>query len=138
VFSGKQTEFADWWRIMLLFLKFNNVIQAKQKIALVAFRMEGGVPGFHAKQWQERIIKGGDTASWDKLEEETKQAFGLGNEEELARNQIKEFKQENQHINDYLIKFSALAEMAGIDNLHAIFLLKQHTKHSTSAKSLAT
>jgi hypothetical protein len=25
IFSGKRTEFADWWRIMQLHLKFNNV-----------------------------------------------------------------------------------------------------------------
>jgi hypothetical protein len=90
-FSGKRTKFGDWWRIMMLFLKFNNITQAKHKIALVASRMEGGVQGFHAKQ--QRIIKGGDTASWDSFEEETKQAFGIGNKEEIARNQIKEFKQ---------------------------------------------
>jgi hypothetical protein len=76
------------------------------------------------KQWQERIIKGGGTASWDKFEGEMKQAFGLGNKEELARNQIEDFKQGNQHINDFLIKFATLAKMAGIDDLHAIFVLK--------------
>jgi hypothetical protein len=90
-FSGKRTKFADWWKIMMLFLKFNNVTQAKQKIIIVTSRMERGVPGFHAKQWQKRNIKGGGTASWDKFEGEMKQGFGLGNKEELARNQIEDF-----------------------------------------------
>ena len=39
---------------------------------------------------------------------------------------IKTFKQEKQNIVDFMIEFKALAIMADIDELYAIFLLKKN------------
>jgi hypothetical protein len=55
--------------------------------------------------------------------------FSLGDRTEIARSQIEEFKQGGQHINDFIIKFGVLKEMAKIDDQHAIFLLKRHVKY---------
>ena len=38
------------------------------------------------------------------------------------------FKQEKKHIVDFMIEFEALAIKADIDDLHAIFLLKQNVQ----------
>jgi hypothetical protein len=50
-FSGKRTEFADWWRIMRLHLKFNNVKTPDNKIAVITSKMKGGVAGFFAQKF---------------------------------------------------------------------------------------
>jgi hypothetical protein len=42
---------------------------------------------------------------------------------------MEDFKQGGQHINDFILKFGVLREMAKIDDQHVIFLLKQHAKH---------
>jgi hypothetical protein len=65
IFSGKRTEFADWWRIMQLRLKFNNVKNPNSKIAIITSKMKGGVAGFFAQKWENTLIHDNDTANWD-------------------------------------------------------------------------
>jgi hypothetical protein len=129
VFSGKRTEFADWWRIMQIHLKFNNVKKPDNKIAVITSKMKGGVAGFFAQKWELSMIDNDDTADWDKFKEELVHSFSLGDTTEIARIQIEEFKQGNQHINDFMIKFGVLRDTAKVDETHAIFLLKRHVKH---------
>ena len=86
--------------------------------------MEGGVAGIYAKGWEEKIIAKPDHYLWREFKKETKQSFALGNEKEIAENQIKTFKQGHQNIHDFMIKFKALAEIAKMDETHSIFLLK--------------
>jgi hypothetical protein len=86
--------------------------------------MKGGVAGFFAQKWENSMIDNDDTADWDKFKEELVHSFSLGDTTEIARIQIEEFKQGNQHINDFIIKFGVLRDTAKIDETHAIFLLK--------------
>jgi hypothetical protein len=129
IFSGKRTDFADWWRIMQLHLKFNNVKTPDNKIVVTTSKMKGGVAGFFAQKWEDTLIDNDDTADWDKFKKELVHSFSLGDTTEIARIQIEEFKQGNQHINDFIIKFGVLRDTAKIDETHAIFLLKRHVKH---------
>jgi hypothetical protein len=129
IFSGKRTDFADWWRIMQLHLKFNNVKKPDNKIVVTTSKMKGGVAGFFAQKWETSMIDNDDTADWDKFKKELVHSFSLGDTTEIARIQIEEFKQGNQHINDFIIKFGVLRDTAKIDETHAIFLLKRHVKH---------
>jgi hypothetical protein len=123
-FSGKRTEFADWWRIIQLHLKFNNVTNPDNKIAIITSKMKGGVAGFFAQKWENTLIHNNNTANWDKFKSEIKSSFLLGDTTKIARIQIKEFKQGNQHINNFIIRFGVLRETSKIDKAHAIFLLK--------------
>jgi hypothetical protein len=129
IFSGKRTNFADWWRIMQLHLKFNNVKKPDNKIVVTTSKMKGGVAGFFAQKWEDSMIDNDDTADWDKFKKELVHSFSLGDTTEIARIQIEEFKQGNQHINDFIIKFGVLRDTAKVDEAHAIFLLKRHVKH---------
>jgi hypothetical protein len=122
IFSGKRTEFADWWRIMQLHLKFNNVKNPDNKIAVITSKMKGGVAGFFAQKWENTLIHNDDTANWDKFKSELTSLFSLEDTTEIARIQIEEFKQGNQHINNFIIKFGVLRETSKIDETHAIFL----------------
>jgi hypothetical protein len=129
IFSGKRTDFADWWRIMQIYLKFNNVKTPDNKIIVTTSKMKGGVAGFFAQKWEESLTDNDDTADWDKFKKELIHSFSLGDTTEIARIQIEEFKQGNQHINDFLIKFGVLRDTSKIDETHAIFLLKRHVKN---------
>jgi hypothetical protein len=128
IFSGKRTEFADWWRIMQLHLKFNNVKTPDNKIAVITSKMKGGVAGFFAQKWENTLIHNDDTANWDKFKIELEHSFSLGDTTEIARIQIEDFKQGNQHINNFIIRFGVLKDTSKIDETHAIFLLKRHVK----------
>ena len=129
-FHGDLVKFSDWWRKINLYMQFNDITKDAQKIVFVTSRMEGGVPGIFAKGWEEKLIAEPNKHTWEKFEEETKQAFALGNEKEIAKNQIETFKQGHQNIHDFMIKFGALAEISKTDDTHAIFLLKRHVNHS--------
>jgi hypothetical protein len=128
IFSGKRTEFADWWRIMQLHLKFNNVKTPDNKIAVITSKMKGGVAGFFAQKWENLMIHNDDMANWDKFKSEIEHSFSLGDTTEIAQIQIEDFKQGNQHINDFIIRFGVLRDTSKIDETHAIFLLKRHVK----------
>jgi hypothetical protein len=128
IFSGKRTEFADWWRIMQLHLKFNNMKTPDNKITIITSKMKGGVAGFFAQKWENTLIHNNDTANWDKFKTELEHSFSLGDTTEIARIQIEDFKQGNQHINDFIIRFGILRDTSKIDETHAIFLLKRHVK----------
>jgi hypothetical protein len=128
IFSGKRTEFADWWRIMQLHLKFNNMKNPNSKIAIITSKMKGGVAGFFAQKWENTLIHDDDMANWDKFKSEIEHSFSLGDTTKIARIQIKDFKQGNQHINDFIIRFGVLKDTSKIDETHAIFLLKRHVK----------
>jgi hypothetical protein len=128
IFSGKRSKFANWWRIMQLHLKFNNVKNPDNKIAIITSKMKGGVAGFFAQKWENTLINNDDTANWDKFKSELTSSFSLGDTTEIAQIQIEEFKQGNQHINNFIIKFGVLRETSKIDKTHAIFLLKRHVK----------
>jgi hypothetical protein len=128
IFTGKRTDFADWWRIMQLHLKFNKVTNPNNKIAVITSKMKGGVAGFFAQKWENTLVHNNDTADWVKFKLEIESSFSLGDTTKIARNQIEEFKQGNQHINNFIIRFGVLRETSKIDEAHAIFLLKQHVK----------
>jgi hypothetical protein len=113
---------------MQLHLKLNKVTNPDDKIIIITSKMRGGVAGFHTQHWQDKMIQTDDTADWDKFKKELETMFSLGDRTEIARSQIKEFKQGGQHINNFIIKFGVLKETAKIDDQHAIFLLKQHVK----------
>jgi hypothetical protein len=127
-FSGKRTEFTDWWRIMQLHLKFNNVKTPDNKIAVITSKMKGGVARFFAQKWENWMIDNDDMANWDKFKSELEHSFSLGDTTEIAQIQIEDFKQGNQHINDFIIRFGVLRDTSQIDETHAIFLLKRHVK----------
>jgi hypothetical protein len=44
-FDGDRKRFADWWRGMKLFLKFNQVSTLDMKITAMVARMRGGTAG---------------------------------------------------------------------------------------------
>jgi hypothetical protein len=113
---------------MQLHLKFNNVKTPDNKIAVITSKMKGGVAGFFAQKWENTLIHNDDTANWDKFKTELEHSFSLGDTTEIARIQIKDFKQGNQHINDFIIRFGVLRDTSKIDETHAIFLLKRHVK----------
>jgi hypothetical protein len=109
---------------MQLHLKFNNVTNPDNKIAIITSKMKGGVAGFFAQKWENTLIHNDNTANWDKFKSEIESSFSLGDTIEIARFQIEEFKQGNQHINNFIIRFGVLRETSKIDESHAIFLLK--------------
>jgi hypothetical protein len=106
-----------------------KVTNPDNKITIVTSEMTGGVAGFHAQHWQDKLIKSNDTADWEKFKMELEAMFSLGDRTEIAQSQFEDFKQGGQHINNFIIKFGVLRETAKIDDKHAIFLLKQHVKH---------
>jgi hypothetical protein len=114
---------------MQLHLKYNKVTNPNDKIMIVTSKMTGGVAGFHAQHWQDKLIGTDDTADWEEFKKEIEAMFSLGDRTKIARNQIEDFKQGGQHTNNFIIKFGVLRETSRIDKQHAIFLLKQHVKH---------
>jgi hypothetical protein len=128
IFSRKRTEFANWWRIMQLHLKFNNVKNPNRKIAIITSKMKGGVAGFFAQKWENTLIHDNNMANWDKFKSEIEHSFLLGDTTEIAQIQIEDFKQGNQHINNFIIRFGVLKDTSKINKTHAIFLLERHVK----------
>ncbi|KAF7773493.1 transcriptional regulator family: Zinc finger, CCHC-type [Agaricus bisporus var. burnettii] len=127
-FGGNREEFSEWWRSMTLFLKYNKVTDTDQKIIATIVRLKGPVPSCFADIWTEKIATN-FTYTWDTFEEELKTSFGKGNEKDIAEERIESLKQGNRNTMDFLVKFTALMYKAKIDDQHAIFLLKRHTRH---------
>jgi hypothetical protein len=63
---------------MQLRLKYNKVNNPNDKIMIVTSKMMGGVAGFHAQHWQDKLIKSDDTADWEKFKKELEAMFSLG------------------------------------------------------------
>ena len=84
-FRGDRKEFADWWRNVKLYLKFNRITDSDDKIATVTSFMIGETAGFFAREWQEKLINEGDHQDWDKFVHQLQSAFALGNEAETAK-----------------------------------------------------
>jgi hypothetical protein len=126
-FNGKRDDFNVWWRNMNLFLKFNNIDDEDQKIIATIIRLEGGLADYFAQVWTDRI-NNGPAYDWDTFTEELKKTFAKGNEKEEAKERIEHFKQGNKHVVDFLVEWEALRWLAKLDNDHAIFLLKKHTR----------
>ncbi|EKM79058.1 hypothetical protein AGABI1DRAFT_128223 [Agaricus bisporus var. burnettii JB137-S8] len=127
-FGGNREEFSEWWRSMTLFLKYNKVTDTDQKIISTIVRLKGQVPSYFAEVWTEKIASN-ITYTWETFEEEIKTSFRKGNEKDLAEEKIKSLKQGKKNTMDFLVEFTALMYKAKIDDQHAIFLLKGHTRH---------
>ncbi|XP_006455379.1 hypothetical protein AGABI2DRAFT_121298 [Agaricus bisporus var. bisporus H97] len=127
-FGGDREQFSEWWRSMTLFLKYNKVTDTDQKIIATIVRLKGPVPSCFADIWTEKIATN-FTYTWDTFEEELKTSFGKGNEKDIAEERIESLKQGNRNTMDFLVEFTALMYKAKIDDQHAIFLLKRHTRH---------
>ncbi|KAF7761767.1 transcriptional regulator family: Zinc finger, CCHC-type [Agaricus bisporus var. burnettii] len=107
-FGGNREQFAEWWRSMTLFLKYNKLFCR------------------HMDRKNRHQLH---TYTWDTFEEELKTSFGKGNEKDIAEERIESLKQGNRNTMDFLVEFTALMYKAKIDDQHAIFLLKRHTRH---------
>jgi hypothetical protein len=70
---------------MQLHLKFNKVTNPDNKIMIVTSKMKGGVAGFHAQHWQDKMLQTDDTADWDKFKKELETMFSLGDRTEIER-----------------------------------------------------
>ncbi|XP_006463892.1 hypothetical protein AGABI2DRAFT_145078 [Agaricus bisporus var. bisporus H97] len=127
-FGGNREQFSEWWRSMTLFLKYNKVTDTDQKIIATIVRLKGPVPSCFANIWTEKIASD-ITYTWNTFEEELKTSFGKGNEKDIAEERIESLKQGNRITMDFLVEFTALMYKAKIDDQHAIFLLKRHTRH---------
>jgi hypothetical protein len=56
VFSEMRNNFADWWRSMKLFLSVNKVTNPNEKIIIMTHKMKGGIAGFYARSWEEKLL----------------------------------------------------------------------------------
>ncbi|EKM73653.1 hypothetical protein AGABI1DRAFT_134336 [Agaricus bisporus var. burnettii JB137-S8] len=133
-FGGNREEFSEWWRSMTLFLKYNKVTDTDQKIIATIVRLKGPIPSYFAEVWTEKIASE-ITYTWDTFEEEIKTSFGKGNEKDIAEEKIESLKQGKKNTMDFLVEFTALMYKAKIDDQHAIFLLKRHTRPSTRKRT---
>lgn len=127
-FDGDRAKFGDWWRSIKLFMKFNKIKIADDKIIACISRMKGGVAGNFATVVTDALAKTEDTASWDEFEEKIKESFIDGKEKENAENKLEGFVQGKTHITDYMIEFNLLKDRSGTDDQHAIYLLKKHVR----------
>jgi len=128
-FDGDRKKFADWWRGMVLYMKFHKIDGADDKATAVLSRMRGGTAGHFATHWTDKMEKDNDTIDWDKFEREVKSTFSYGNKKENAEWKIEQFKQGNQQIADYLVEFDVLKSKSDMDDKHLIFLLKKHVRN---------
>jgi hypothetical protein len=89
-------------------------------------RMRGTIPGAYAamklKEYED------DEYDWDDLVEDLKTKFGLIGGEDEAQYKIESLVQGRTHIADFLVMFDSLKTRAGIDDKHAIFLLKKNVR----------
>jgi hypothetical protein len=69
---------------MQLHLKYDKVTNPNNKIMIVTLKMTGGVAGFHAQHWQDKLISTDDTADWEKFKKELEAMFSLGDRMEIA------------------------------------------------------
>lgn len=128
-FMGNRIEFEDWWRSIKLYIIVKEIDTHLHKIITATNRMKGGVAGLFARGWEDKILKPNADPNWDIFSREVEEAFSLGDKREIAEVQVETFKQGNQNIHDFMIKFGALADLAKIDDAHIIFLLKRHVNH---------
>jgi hypothetical protein len=70
---------------MQLHLRYNKVTNPDNKIMIVTSKMTGGVVGFHAQHWQDKMLKSDDTADWEKFKTELQTMFSLGDRTGIAR-----------------------------------------------------
>ena len=55
-FEGNRNKFDDWWRGMILWMKFNKFEDAMTKILVTISRLKGEIPGFFASDWTKKLV----------------------------------------------------------------------------------
>ena len=127
-FDGDRTKFDDWWRQMKLFMRFNKIVAAEDKMLAVIARFKGGTAGQFAETELIKIERAEDTRDWNKFADRVEESFSNDTQSSEAEWKIEEFKQGKKHTADFLIEFHVLKIRADTDDLHAIFLLKKHAR----------
>ncbi|KAF5360975.1 hypothetical protein D9756_004486 [Leucocoprinus leucothites] len=130
-FDGNRKQFADWWRAMAFYLKFNKIAAADEKVIMILAHLRGDTAGAFAQMELERLNQKDDTIDWKRWETNFKKLFSNDTLQSNAKWIIKSFKQGKKHTTDFLIEFETLKIRAQVNDAHAKFLLKRNTYHDT-------
>ena len=127
-FDGDRMKFEDQQREICLFLKSNKVIVTDNKITTILVCLRGGIAGIYAQKKLDQMEDEEDTQDWEKFVKEIKITFSDKSKIADTKWKIKTFKQDKQHITNFMIKFEALAMKTETDDLYTIFLLKKNVQ----------
>jgi len=111
---------------MRLFLKSNKVIETNNRITAILTCFRGGITGIYAQKKLNELDKELEIQNWKEFVKEIMTTFSNKTKAADAEWKIKIFKQENQNIANFMIKFNALTMKVDTDELYAIFLLKKN------------
>jgi len=110
---------------MRLFLKSNKVIETNNRITAILTCLRGGITGIYAQKKLNELDKELEIQNWKEFVKEIMTTFSNKTKAADAEWKIKTFKQENQNIANFMIKFNALAMKVDTDELHAIFFAEE-------------
>jgi hypothetical protein len=109
-FSGKRTDFDDWWHSMRLYMKFNKISSADEKAIVIISHLRGGTTGLFAAIKADIILNGDDTIDWDQFSTELVRTFSDDTLQIQAEHDIEKAKQRDKNTADFLIEFHVLKE----------------------------
>jgi hypothetical protein len=127
-FSGKRSDFDDWWRNVKLFMKFNKITAADDKAIVVIARLRGGTAGAFASMKADAILDGMDSVDWDNFAKEVEKTFSDDALQTRAEHDIEKAKQKDKNTADFLIEFHVLKQRSKTGDRHAVYLLKRNVR----------
>jgi hypothetical protein len=127
-FSGKRSDFEDWWRTIKLYMRFNRVTAAEEKAIVVISRLQGGTAGMFAAAKADIILNGDDTLDWEEFEKEVVSTFSDDALQTRAEHNIEKCKQKDRNTADFLIEFHVLKQQSKTEDRHAMYLLKRNIR----------
>ena len=91
-------------------------------------QLREGIAEIYVQKKIDQMEDDNNIQNWNKFVKEVKTAFSNKSKVADAEWKIKTFRQEKEHIVDFIIEFKVLAMKTETDNIYAIFLLKKNIK----------
>ena len=132
-FNGNPTEFRNWRRQLLIFLRAGKVDDDDDKILTALSYMKGGT----ATPWASRFINDNIAATtlgtWAQFLTQLEAVFNDKTATKKARKAIEHFQQGRQGIDEFFNKFEVLAQEAGLgaSEVEKIRLLERNVNAPT-------
>ena len=101
-------------------------METDDRITAILAHLREDIVGIYTQKKLDELDEKLGTQDWDGFVKEIKATFSDKTKTADTEWKIETFKQGKRNMVDFMIEFEALAMKAGIDKLHAIFLLKKN------------
>ena len=128
-YNGSKAKFEEWWSKIKAWLMVNSSTitpgSYEVVVAILSQLKESKTAVFAHIHLQQECAY-----DWLTLVDEVEGLFHSMNQQDWAKEQHKKYYQDTSPTNDFIIKWEAMYQQAGIDDLHAVDLLEKNVHGS--------